>query len=478
MGAKSLAPAAPQLGEVVGDKFRVEAVLGEGGMGTVFAAHHVLLDQYVAVKLLSPELARQESVVARFLREAKAAARLRSEHVARIMDVGSLPGGQPYIVMELLEGEDLEQRLTRAGPLPTSDAVDFILHALEAMAHAHAEGIVHRDLKPANLFVVNTPDRGEIVKVLDFGIAKLAEGSSAAAADGRAGVLTGEHALGSPSYMAPEQVRASRTLDARADIWALGAILYELLTHKTAFDGATVGEIFANVLQESPRPVQELRTDVPPEVAAFITRCLEKRPDQRFPDVAAAARAIAPFGSGKFASYPARIEQTLEHVGKTSDPDRSWRRNSYPDDGRTPPPGPSSRRLPVPALAATVPGVTVPRRRRHTWVAFGGVTFGAVVAGVALAAVLRRSHAHAWPQIDVPAPPPPMAAAVQPEPSAVASEAAAAPSASALVSAAAGAPPSPKAPQRRGAGGGGTARPAPRPAPTQQPAPPGRCRAL
>jgi serine/threonine-protein kinase len=391
------------VGQVVAGKYRVEAILGEGGMGTVLAAHHVLLDQDVAVKLLSPDLARQEGVVARFLREAKAAARLKSEHVARVMDVGTLESGQPYIVMELLEGEDLDQRLARAGPLATPAAVDCILQALEAMAHAHAVGIVHRDLKPANLFLLTTPDRGEILRVLDFGIAKLAEGPSSGAGE-RSGGLTGEHALGSPSYMAPEQVRASKAVDGRADIWALGAILYELLTGRTAFEGATVGEIFANVLHERPRPMEE-RPDAPAELVAFVNRCLERDVDRRFENVAAAARAIAPFGSGRFASYVERIEHTLEHAGKTSDPERTWRRPSFPDDPRVPSPTPSSKRLLVPALASTVPEIPRPRRARFALLAvsLAGIVTIAVAAFTRVKAPASGSSATATTATALPA---------------------------------------------------------------------------
>src|SRR5882672_1418579 len=168
----SVNPPAPDSGELIAGKYRVERVIGEGGMGTVLAAWHELLDVRVAVKVLSAELSHQPEIIARFLREARAVARLKSEHVARVMDVGILGEGQPFIVMELLEGEDLEKWVQR-GPLPVQQAADFILQALEAMAHAHAIGIIHRDLKPANLFVTVTPDGREVVKVLDFGIAKL-----------------------------------------------------------------------------------------------------------------------------------------------------------------------------------------------------------------------------------------------------------------------------------------------------------------
>jgi serine/threonine-protein kinase len=312
-------PPAPDFGELIAGKYRVERVIGEGGMGTVLAACHELLDVRVAVKVLSAELAHQQGVVARFLREARAVARLKSEHVARVMDVGTLDQGQPFIVMELLEGEDLEKRVAR-GALPVAQAADFILQALEAMAHAHAIGIVHRDLKPANLFISVSPDGREIVKVLDFGIAKL---TNAVQADGaRSGGLTGEHAtLGSPSYMAPEQVRAQPEIDRRADIWALGAIFYELVTGRTAFAGSSVGEIFGAVLHETPTPVRELRPDAPEGVDEVIAHCLRRPVEERYADVGELARAVAPFASPMWQGHVARIEKTLELVGKGSDPE-------------------------------------------------------------------------------------------------------------------------------------------------------------
>ncbi len=311
-------PPAPDSGELIAGKYRVERVIGEGGMGTVLAAWHELLDVRVAVKVLSAELSHQPEIIARFLREARAVARLKSEHVARVMDVGLLGEGQPYIVMELLEGEDLEKRVQR-GPLPLQQAADFILQALEAMAHAHAIGIVHRDLKPANLFVTATPDGREVIKVLDFGIAKL---TNAVQADGaRSGGLTGEHStLGSPSFMAPEQVRAAPEIDRRADIWALGAIFYEMVTGRTAFDGNSVGEVFGAVLHATPTPVNEIRPDIPEGVDAVIARCLRRPVEERYADVGELARAVAPFASAAWQGHVTRIEQTLQRAGKGSDP--------------------------------------------------------------------------------------------------------------------------------------------------------------
>jgi len=312
LAARSIAPPPPPSGALLAGKYRVESLIGEGGMGTVLAAHHELLDLPVAVKLLSPNFVRNAPMVERFLREARAAARLKSEHVARVTDVGTIETGQPYIVMELLHGEDLEQRRERLGKLPVQDTVDFVLQALEAMAQAHAAGIVHRDLKPANLFLARLPDGREVVKVLDFGIAKLVDTGGAGA---EAASLTGEHALGSPSYMAPEQVRNSRQIDHRADIWAIGVILYDLLAGALPFPGESVGEIFGNVLVGTMKPLREHRPDIPAELEAVVERCLQREPEKRFANVHDLASALVPFGSGAWDEYVARIALTLARGG-------------------------------------------------------------------------------------------------------------------------------------------------------------------
>jgi serine/threonine-protein kinase len=312
--------AMPACGDVIAGKYRITSVIGEGGMGTVFAAHHEMLDVAVAVKVLSAGLVQTSGAVDRFTREARAVARLRSEHVAHVMDVGTLDGGQPYIVMELLQGEDLRQRLEREGQLPVQQAVDYVMQALDAVAHAHAAGIIHRDLKPENLFVTITPDGREIVKVLDFGIAKLTQATQPAES-GRWRALTAEHAaLGSPHYMAPEQVRDSRQIDQRADVWALGVILYELVTGRDAFPGTSSGEIFASILKVAPAPIEALRPDAPWELDAVVSSCLARDPDERFANVAELARALAPLSSDAWSLHADRVEQTLMRSQRLSDP--------------------------------------------------------------------------------------------------------------------------------------------------------------
>jgi eukaryotic-like serine/threonine-protein kinase len=358
-------------------------------MGTVLAAHHELLDVRVAVKLLSRNLLKDPSLLDRFLREARAAARLKSEHVVRAMDVGTLADGVPYIVMELLEGEDLERRLARIGELTIPDAVDCLLQALEAMAHAHGAGIVHRDLKPANLFVASTPDGREVVKVLDFGIAKLTD-VEPDGDDGRSGVLTGDNAvLGSPSYMAPEQVRNSREIDHRADIWALGTILYELMTGQVAFGGRSMGEIFVAVLHSRAPLLRARRPDAPAQLETAIGRCLEREPGRRFADVAEFARAIAPFGSGAWTGHVERIEQTLARAGKGGDADPA----SPPVLVSAPNVPRHLARAEVERVAGaeTLPGssVILPAKRRRRGPTLVVVSLGVVVAAVVVLSALR-----------------------------------------------------------------------------------------
>jgi serine/threonine-protein kinase len=280
-------------GTVLAGKYRVERLLGEGGMGWVVVATHVQLEQHVAIKFMHAAQAHENSeAIARFLREARAAARIQSEHVARVSDYGTLENGAPYLVMEYLEGQDLDSLLRTRGSLSIEQVVDYAMQACEGLAEAHAAGIVHRDLKPANLFLARRMDGSVRVKLLDFGISKLSAPGIAEVA------MTNTQALmGSPLYMAPEQLRSTKNVDSRADIWSMGVILYEMLGGRPPFDGETLPVVCARIMTESPEPLHLLKPQIPPALEAVVMRCLERDTQHRFQDVPALARALAPFGA-------------------------------------------------------------------------------------------------------------------------------------------------------------------------------------
>lgn len=288
-------------GEVLAGKYRVEKVLGAGAMGVILAARHIELDELRAIKLLRPSLLGDRSMTERFMREARAAVRLKSEHVAKVHDVGKLESGAPFIVMEYLEGNDLKSFMGGKGrTLDPEVAASFVLQACEALSEAHAAGIIHRDLKPSNLFVSTSAGGTPCVKVLDFGIAKLAAQAGASPQDELTGTMD---ILGTPLYMSPEQMRSARTVDARSDIWALGAILYRCLVGRTPFRGHNTAEICVSVMTEEPVPLSSLRPDVPPGLEAIVLKCLEKDPDRRYGSAAELADALVPYaGSGAAAS--------------------------------------------------------------------------------------------------------------------------------------------------------------------------------
>ncbi len=305
-GASNATAGVPQAGEVVGGKFVIERVLGVGGMGVVVAAHHNHLDKTVAIKFLRRDAAKDELAVSRFLREARAVTVLQSEHVVRVMDAGRLDDGLPYLVMEYLSGLDLDQMLAQRGQLPLEEAVEYLLQSMEAVADAHAAGIVHRDLKPSNLFVTMRADGSPLVKVLDFGISKAFDSTGANQVSLTATSMT----LGSPLYMSPEQVRSSKTVDARTDIWALGIIAYELLAGVQPFEAETVTGLCAKIVADEPPPLRSIRPDVPPGFEAVVLRCLEKNPAARYPSVVDLAAALRPFASPEGLASVARIART------------------------------------------------------------------------------------------------------------------------------------------------------------------------
>jgi serine/threonine-protein kinase len=303
----------PVPGTVIAKKYRVDRTLGEGGMGLVVAATHLGLEQEVAIKFLLPEAMRSEVAVERFLREAKVAAKIRSDHVARVHDVGTLDradGGVPYIVMEHLEGSDLGQLIERDGPLPIEEACEIVLQACEGLAEVHAAGIVHRDLKPSNLFVTRKADGSPAVKLLDFGISKLT-----LVPDGSDPALTATATImGSPSYMSPEQLKSTKEVDDRTDVWSLGAVLYEAVTGAPAFRGETLPQVCAMIASEDPAPPSTRRDGVPAELETAILHCLDKNPRTR-QTLVELARSLTKLAPARGKASLERIEATIAASG-------------------------------------------------------------------------------------------------------------------------------------------------------------------
>lgn len=313
-------------------------------MGYVVEARHITLDERVALKFLLPEYAKHPEATARFLREARAAVKIKSEHVARVSDVGTLENGAPYMVIEFLDGADLANTLEKKGVLAIDDAIDYILQASEAIAEAHSYGIVHRDLKPANLFLAKRPDGSPLVKVLDFGISKV--------------VGAGDHALtktstamGSALYMSPEQMLETRGVDHRTDIYSMGVALFELLAGRQPFYAEALPQLCAEVLTGTPRPMSAFRSDVPPALAAVIEHAYERDKNNRYQSISEFALALAPFA-------PERSRATIERLarmGKLPAPPRMRAEATSSSGIQVPVPAPivvTSATLPMPSVSA------------------------------------------------------------------------------------------------------------------------------
>ncbi|MBS2017306.1 MAG: serine/threonine protein kinase [Deltaproteobacteria bacterium] len=291
-------------GDVIAGKFKVERVLGEGGMGYVVAAKHLQLGQMVALKFMRDEVCTP-AYRSRFLREARNTVRLKSKHVSRVLDVGALDGGAPYMVMEYLEGTDLSDLLHKRGPVPVHEACEYILQACEAIAEAHGHGIVHRDLKPANLFLTRGQTGEPVVKVLDFGVSKVLDlgmdedtspGGRPRRHENPDSVVTkATDLLGSPSYMAPEQIVSARDADARSDVWSLGVILFRLTSGKAPFHASSLGELIQAIMHGPIPNLRDVKPDLPAGLEHVVARCMERDREKRLSDVVELARLLAPY---------------------------------------------------------------------------------------------------------------------------------------------------------------------------------------
>jgi serine/threonine-protein kinase len=390
MAADALLTEGVREGDILAGKYRIDRLLGAGGMGVVVAAHHLHLDEHVAIKFLLPEVLDNAEIVGRFTREARAAVKIKSEHVARMIDVGTLDSGAPYMVMEYLDGYDLGTWLEQRGPLSIEQTVEFVLQACEAIAEAHGLGIVHRDLKPENLYCIRRPDGTLCIKVLDFGISKSTNTSISGSDLGMTKTTT---IVGSPLYMSPEQLKSSRDVDRRTDVWALGVILFELLTGQVPFNGDSLPELCLAIVSEPTPPLRTLRPEVPVGLEQAVHKCLEKNRELRPDNVAELAIALAPFA-------PTRSRLSVERI-----------------HGITQSAGISSGAIQLPASVAPHAGVratnvswehsATPRKAaRWTWVLAGAIGTGSLVAA-AIAVTLslggrklqpqHRTHTNAGP---------------------------------------------------------------------------------
>jgi len=434
--------AAVPIGKKLG-KYVVERTIGQGGMGIVVAARHEHLGEAVAIKLLHPKAAVDKIQVERFVREARATARIKSEHVVRVLDAGEEDGtNAPFIVMEYLHGRDVGRMLTESGPLAMQLAVDIMIQVCEAAAGAHALGIVHRDLKPSNFFVTTRADGTPLVKVLDFGISKAAQQDGTV--DPR---LTETQAVfGSPTYMSPEQIRSSKNVDSRSDVWSLGVALFEMLSAKLPFIADNVPGLLASIVADEPFRLITFNADVPDGLEAIVLACLEKDPTKRIQSAGELAIRLSPFASPEGQHLAQRIDRMVSMRG------------SSPSSHSFPPPPPSGSRASLPPVAplpplsrapppisgqgvvfgttegdlgTTEPALRVRRNNAKIAIVFVGLAVAGIAAGIAVVTVgsgkpsatpsttsSSKSAAAPPPTVVIPpapiviAPPPPASAAV------------------------------------------------------------------
>jgi eukaryotic-like serine/threonine-protein kinase len=454
----------PTTGDVIAGKYRVQRELGRGGMGVVLAAEHLQLKELVAVKMMLPHVAVDPVAVRRFIREGRSVVRIKSEHVARVLDVAATDGGVPFLVMEHLVGADLGAVLEERGPLPVRAAVDYVLQALTAISEAHALGIVHRDLKPQNLFLTTRRDGTPCVKVLDFGIATSEEGGSR-------GLTASGILVGSPQYMSPEQLFSTKRVDFRSDIWALGCVLYELLSKGVPFEATSLPDLLIKVADAPPTPLASRVANVPAGLDAIVTKCLEKDPGRRFADVGLLAFALAPFGSEGAHAAAASVARVLGSVP------RIVHAGARPGDAGAMTQLASAVTAPALAVSSARAAPAVAQKKLEPRVIVGALLAAAALAVGLIVGARKGPTVGAAPAADTVSPPP-VAAAVADPPRDPLDAGPAAPLASEggmppvpTVPARPADPAAPPAPPLRLAGSSSPS-PAPPPVPAPAPAPP------
>jgi eukaryotic-like serine/threonine-protein kinase len=369
------------VGDLIASRYRIEKELGAGGVGIVYLARNIGLDELVALKFLKPEVMTDAGIIGRFAREAKAVVSIKNEHVATVYDVGFHTDGRPFLVMEYLEGKDLATVLEFAVRLPVPQAVEYAMQACEALAVAHARGIVHRDIKPENIMITERSGT-QVVKVLDFGISK-------AALEGQIfgenlPLVTTSNLMGTPMYMSPEQVRCQDDVDARCDIWSLGMMLYEMIAGETPFRGTTVPELCAAILEQTPQPLENHRRDIPAGLTKVLMTCLAKTPSNRYQSVAELAYELLPFAPKRARIHAERALSALQASGRLTEPFPAMSRSSLPPDAMKEEASPG---LPQPSsrMAVTMneaPPAVVPKNGRKIAIAVGAAAVLAVALGV------------------------------------------------------------------------------------------------
>jgi serine/threonine-protein kinase len=321
-----------EIGDVIDQKYRVTRLIGKGGMGSVYEGEHMLVERRVAIKVLDPALER-ERAIARFEQEARAAGRIGNEHILDIYDIGSLPDGSRYLVMEYLDGETLRARIHRLGRITPRVAVPLVLELLDGLGAAHRVGIVHRDLKPDNVFLVRQKaGRSDFVKLIDFGVSRF---ESASSEDRMRMTVTGA-VVGTPHYLSPEQARGRRDADARSDLFAVGVMLYEMVTGDVPFKAESFNDLLFQIVLEPPTPPETIVPDLDPGFARIITQALAKDPADRFQSADDLAESLRRWAAASGVALP-YLSVPSSEVGHPSAPARAAsdpQAPTRPDGGR------------------------------------------------------------------------------------------------------------------------------------------------